>query len=85
MQNRNMEEISRKLKLSGGHRGFVTKTIAQMEEKKDDVLKQRQMENTLKEHMAIIEGLNKEIFEELSKLEKDTENQAHCIIISMDG
>ena len=56
-----------------------------MEEKKDDVLKLREMESSLKEHMAIIEGLNKEIFEELSKLEKDSENQAHCIIISMDG
>ena len=56
-----------------------------MEEKKDDVLKLRQMENSLKEHVGIIEGVNKEIMEELSKLEKDNENQAHYMIISMDG
>ena len=79
MQNRNMGEISRKRKVRGGYRSFVTRTIAQMEEKKDDVLKLRQMENSLKEHMAIIEGLNKEILEELSKLEKDIEYQAIII------
>ena len=43
------------------------------------------MENSLKEQLGIIEGLNKEISEELSKLEKDNENQAHYIKISMDG
>ena len=43
------------------------------------------MENSLKEQLGIIEGLNKDLFEELSKLEKDNENQAHYIIISMNG
>ena len=80
-----MEEVSRKGNVRGGHRGFLTKKIAQMEEKKDDVLKQRQMENSLKEQKGIIEGLSEEIMEEVSKLEKYHENQAHYIIISMDG
>ena len=57
-----MEEILRKRKVTGGHRGFVTKIIVEMEENTDDVLKLRQMKDALKEQMGIIEGLDKEIW-----------------------
>ena len=43
------------------------------------------MENSLQEQLGIIEGLNKDILDELSKLEKDNENQAHYKIISING
>ena len=57
-----MEEILRKRKVIGGHRGFVTRNIAEMEDNTDDVLKLRQMKDALKEQMGIIEGLDKEIW-----------------------
>ena len=69
-----MEEISRKRKVRGGHRGYLTRKITEIEESKDDVLKLRQMEDTLKEQMGIIEGLDKEILEELSRAENDNAN-----------
>ena len=69
-----MEEISRKRKVRGGHRGYLTRKITEIEESKDDVLKLRQMEDTLKEQMGIIEGLDKEILEELSRVENDNAN-----------
>ena len=45
-----------------------------MEENKDNILKLRQIEDELKEQMGIIEGLDKEILEELSRLENDNAN-----------
>ena len=70
-----MEAISRKKKVRGGHRGFVTKAIAQIEENKDDALKLRQMGNSLKEKIRVIEGLDTEILDLLSELEEDNDDE----------
>ena len=69
-----MEAISRKERVRGGHRGFVTKVIAQIAENKDNALKLRQMGNSLKEKIRVIEGLDKEILDLLSEIEGDNED-----------
>ena len=70
-----MEAISRKKKVKEGHRGFVMKVIAQIEENKDDALKLRQMGNSLKEKIRVIEGLVKEILDLLNELEEDNDDE----------
>ena len=65
-----MEELSKKRKVRGGHRGYVTQLLVQLEETADETTL-REIEEQLQEKREVLKRLDEEILEIISGGKED--------------
>ena len=72
-----MEEISRKRKIRGGHRGYVAQLIAQIENENDEI-KLEGLKAQLEEKKSLLKQLDEQILDLISI--EDDDNGTECMV-----